>query len=70
MSQPFSRSDLANAGCGMPNCTHDHSVLHLHPRCHMGKGLDVSYEKARGVLVVRCHKCTQLVGEYLVGDRQ
>lgn len=47
--------------CDTPNCTHDHSVLYLRPRCHPDAGLDVRYERGSGVVNVSCRKCKALV---------
>ena len=58
----LSRAELDRMGCGVPNCTHDHSVLYLRPKCHPHGGVEVAYEKEDGVVVVRCLKCKQLVG--------
>lgn len=65
----LTQKDMASAGCGMPDCNHDHSILYLHGRCHMGTGNEVAYEKATGILTVRCNKCKQFVAEILVAAR-
>jgi len=54
---PLTVEDLNKAGCGMPNCTHDHSVLYLHPRCHLSAGTRVRYEKKGRLLVIECWEC-------------
>jgi hypothetical protein len=61
-----SRKQLDAQGCGAPLCGHDHTVLFVHPVCHIGAGLEVSYDKRDGVLTIRCHRCKQLVTEILV----
>jgi hypothetical protein len=58
----LSRYELDRMGCGVPNCTHDHSVLYLRAACHPHAGAEVAYEKERGAVIVRCLKCKQLVG--------
>lgn len=64
--KPLTRAELDQAGCGTPNCGHDHSTLFLNPACHLGAGVDAAYNKARGVLTLMCHKCQRPVGEIAV----
>ncbi len=45
MMFPLSRLDLDAAGCGTPNCGHDHTVLYLTAACHPRAGHEVSYDK-------------------------
>jgi hypothetical protein len=52
--------------CTVRDCDHRACELTLKPRCHPAAALDVIYAKARGVLVVRCERCTKLVAEVLV----
>ena len=63
---PLTRRDLDAAGCGTPNCGHDHSVLYLHSRCHPEARTKVSYHKVTGTLRVRCGRCDALVAEFEV----
>lgn len=59
------------AGCGTPNCTHDHTILYLHSRCHPGRGAEVYYDKRTGVLTVKCRVCKRPIALVAVaGDRQ
>jgi len=51
------RADLDPAGCDMPDCGHDHSVLFLVARCHMRAGVDASYHKKDGTIRLACHQC-------------
>ncbi len=58
------RATMDVAGCGVPNCGHDHSVLFLHPAgCHMTAGLEAAYTKRTGLLVLRCQRCKQVAAE-------
>jgi len=67
--KPLTRLDLDPAGCGMPNCWHDHSVLYLHPRCHPSPGkTEASYHKASGTLKIACAECKALVAEVQVAE--
>lgn len=54
---------LAAQGCGNPGCTHHHELdpLFLHPRCHIGGGVEVSYMMGTGLLSVTCAKCHKAV---------
>jgi hypothetical protein len=61
--KPLTRAQIDAFGCGMPNCTHDHSVLYLIGRCHPEAGVDVRYAKATGILTVLCKKCSKLVAD-------
>ena len=55
----LSQAILDRAGCDEPDCTHDHSIIHLQPRCHPQAGMSVAYHKATGSLDIRCRKCNQ-----------
>lgn len=62
----LTRKDLDNAGCAVPACGHDHSVIYLHARCHLNAKLSVCYEKATGELVIRCGECEELIQRMMV----
>ena len=66
----LTRQQLDIAGCGEPNCDHDHSVLFLHSVCHANAGTRVSYDKLTGLLVIRCRRCAQLVAHVKVADHE
>lgn len=53
-------------GCDTPFCAHDHSVLFMHSVCHTGAGSEVSYEKATGILTIKCVRCKRLIIQLLV----
>lgn len=53
----LTRERLEAVGCGTANCHHDHSVLFIHSRCHPSAPIEAAYEKADGVLTVRCYRC-------------
>ena len=56
LDKPLTRSDLDPLRCSNPACEcGGHGALFLHPRCHPGGGVDVSYEA--GMLRVYCHDC-------------
>ena len=58
----MTREQLDRSGCDMPDCGHDHSVLHIRSRCHPKDGLRAEYEKATGECVLKCDRCrTQVV---------
>jgi hypothetical protein len=50
--------DLDSVECSNPNCKGDHPLF-IGQRCHLGAGLDVSYEG--DVLTMRCHECQQFI---------
>jgi hypothetical protein len=53
----MTKEDLNKSGCGLPNCTHDHSKLFLHSSCHIEAPTWVIYEKAIETLIVKCADC-------------
>jgi hypothetical protein len=65
---PETRETLDRAGCGPANCNHDHSILHLHARCHMKAGLDVRYVKEGGVLKIDRKTCGKPVAAIQVAQ--
>jgi hypothetical protein len=66
MEMALTQQDLKHLGCGAPQCSHDHSVLFLHARCHMQAGVEASYKKETGTLLIVCARCKKAVGEFLV----
>jgi hypothetical protein len=66
MLRMLTQAELNREGCGIDGCGHDHSILYLASRCHMGAGLEASYEKATGILTMRCKRCKAPVTEILV----
>ena len=65
----LTREDLEPMGCSNPICTHDHSVLFLHGKCHPNAGVEAAYVKNTGVLTVRCQRCKMLVVELQIARR-
>ena len=66
---PLTRAELDLGRCA--NCddpTHAHEPLYLHPRCHPGAEVTVSYHA--GVLTVGCAfaTCGKLVTEIAVAE--
>lgn len=57
------------AGCGEPNCGHDHTVLFLHSACHPNAGSRASYDKRDGLLTIECRRCKKLVARVKVADQ-
>jgi hypothetical protein len=55
------KKDLNNAGCGVPNCKHDHSILYLHSSCHIKSPVFIRYEKKDEILVITCGECNKEV---------
>jgi hypothetical protein len=62
----LTQAELKNVGCSEPFCEHDHSVLFLHPRCHLKAGTEVSYDKRTGQLTIVCGRCKQHVATIAV----
>ena len=65
----LTREDLDRGGCAEPGCTHDHSVLYLHAKCHPYAAVEAAYSKATGTLEVRCYRCKALVVELQIARR-
>jgi hypothetical protein len=65
----LSRKQLDAAGCGVPNCGHDHTVIFLHGACHPNAGTWASYNKLTGRLTIACKRCKKLVAEVKVADQ-
>jgi hypothetical protein len=68
MPEALTRKELDAAGCGMPNCDHDHTILYLHSRCHPSRGADVSYDKRSGHLTIICRACKRFIGKVAVAE--
>lgn len=70
MSRPVYQQDLdrlADQGCSIPGCKHDHDgTIFLHGRCHPGGRLEVKYVKNSGVLTVNCLECGKRVASIAV----
>lgn len=50
--------DMVAQGCGVPGCTHkEHNEVFIVQRCHPGVGLEVSYTKGSGALLITCKAC-------------
>ena len=62
------REQLDQAGCESA-CTHDHSVLFIHGRCHPHAKVAVAYVKATGLLEFRCGQCAQEIVAVQVARR-
>jgi hypothetical protein len=41
-------------------------VPFLHARCHMEAGVEASYKKETGTLLIACARCKKPVGEFQV----
>jgi hypothetical protein len=68
MSKTLTQADLNDRGCGTPNCGHDHSVLYLHSGCHPQTPTWAVYEKASGVLTIRCARCRKVVAQLKIAE--
>jgi hypothetical protein len=68
MPPPLTRQQLDAAGCGTPNCGHDHSVIYLVSGCHPASGVEVRFNKPRGLLEVRCKRCEKPVADVKVAQ--
>jgi hypothetical protein len=60
---------LDPAGCGSPNCNHDHTVLYLYARCHPNAGAMVSYDKRTSSIRVMCRRCKAEIAEVAVASK-
>ena len=61
-------TELNSIGCSDPDCTHDHSVVYLHPRCHPEAGTWASFDKGTGTLTIECVQCQKPFVGILVAD--
>jgi len=68
MPLPLTRKQLDVAGCGTPNCDHDHSELYLVQACHPHRGVEAKYVKATGTLLITCQICDAPVAEVRVQE--
>jgi len=60
MTKPVTKKDLDEMRCGN-GCTHDHSTLYFHSRCHPKSGTYVRYEKHHAQLIIECAQCEREV---------
>lgn len=51
------QATLNKSGCATPNCGHDHDTLYFHGNCHPTATIEVTYEKATGLLYMACGRC-------------
>jgi hypothetical protein len=68
MNKALTQVELNASGCGMPDCGHDHSVLILHSRCHTRAGTWAEYEKASGILTIKCARCQKIVAQLKIAE--
>ena len=59
--QVLTQKEMNEAGCGIPNCGHDHSILLINSRCHPGGSTRVHYIKSTGIITLNCAICDELV---------
>jgi hypothetical protein len=66
----LTQSQLSDAICMVPGCAHSHhgDALFFHSQCHPQAPVTACYVKTRGVLVLRCHRCSALVAEVKVAQ--
>lgn len=61
------QESLKGEGCVDPNCKDStHTQLVLVSNCHPDCGTEAAYDKADGVLTVRCGHCHQTLVEFLI----
>lgn len=65
----LSRKELDVMGCGVPDCTHDHSVLYMEGACHPEAGKVVNYDKRNGLMTIQCEICQQIVTQVKVAEK-
>jgi hypothetical protein len=58
--------DLDAAGCEVPNCRHDHTVLFLKGVCHPSAGNRAAYDKRTKSLKLHCRRCEKIIAEIAV----
>lgn len=70
---PLTRIDLdiaAANGCQDPQCTNANcDTLFMGQKCHPGAGLDASYKRGSGVLVISCVACDRRITWVKVADQ-
>lgn len=62
--------EIANHGCGNPDCSHEHDdgIFFLHGRCHLDGRIEVSYRAGSGVLRVGCVECGKVIAQVAVAE--
>jgi hypothetical protein len=69
MASPLTREELDLTECGSRNCfNHDHSVLFLTCKTHLGSPGQVSYHKMTGTIRVTCDECKRQIAEVAVAE--
>jgi hypothetical protein len=63
-------AELNGFGCSDPNCTEDHSIVYLHPRCHPEAGTWTCFDKRTGALIIECMECQKPFVSILVASSQ
>lgn len=70
--QPLVRAELDQllaGGCETGGCGHNHDALFLRSRCHPNhRGVDTSYQKAAGIIVVTCAVCEKMIAKIAVAE--
>jgi hypothetical protein len=61
-------AELNSLGCDKPDCTHDHTVVYLHQRCHPDAGAWARFDKGTGVLTIECKECGKSFVNILVAN--
>lgn len=69
-AMPLTQSDLNGAMCMIPGCDHaDHGhTLFFHGKCHPYATVSACYVQPQGIIVIRCHRCNELVAELKVAE--
>ena len=71
--KPVFRDDLdrlVSGGCSMAGCDHaNHGQMFLHPACHVGGRIEVSYRLGSGRLLIACRECKKPIGYVAVAER-
>jgi hypothetical protein len=61
--------EILNRGCEAPGCTHDHSTLIMHSRCHFNAPTIVVFLKDRPYLLVACDVCKKPLAFIAIASR-
>jgi hypothetical protein len=67
---PLTQSELNKAMCMVPGCDHTghRDMLFFHGKCHPHAPVTVYYVMPKGMIVIRCHRCNELVAEVKVAE--
>lgn len=63
MSEYLTQAELDEVKCGTPGCESEHPTtgIALAAACHLSGGFAVWYQRADGLLTLRCKVCERII---------